>query len=149
MGGTWLLVATLALLVVVALAAAVGSAAWIARSGDEAREIEDRGMLIMAFAEHRALFADAASRTAEAIAELGPDAAGPVEQRIAAIAWRPRRVALLRHRSPFCCATTRRSSPPIPRDAEGEGPTIDPRHREPHSHHQGRQLRACGPSCAG
>jgi diguanylate cyclase len=80
--GPWLLSAILALLVVVALAAAVGSAGWIARSGDEARENEDRGMLMMAFAEHRSLLADAAGRAAESIAGLGPDTIGPVSGRI-------------------------------------------------------------------
>ena len=83
--GPWLLAGTLALLVAVALAATVGSAAWIAKSGDKVREDEDRGMLVMAFASQRALLSDLAEHTAASIASLGPDATGPVATRIAAL----------------------------------------------------------------
>src|SRR4051812_11634691 len=85
LGSTWLLVAILSLLVVVAMAAAVGSAAWIACSGDAAREREDRSMLEMAFAEHRFALAETVWRAARSIADLGPTVAVPVAQRIEAI----------------------------------------------------------------
>jgi diguanylate cyclase (GGDEF)-like protein len=67
--GPLLLSATLALLVVLSMAAAIGTAAWIARSGDELRAGEEQEMISAALRQHRALIQSAAAHSAMQIAE--------------------------------------------------------------------------------